>query len=61
MDFGVAMTPDERQQEEDLQHAMLEEVDQLIQDAKKRPITDDEAQVLCWHCGLLDRSYRRHA
>ena len=31
---------------------MEQELDELIQAAKKRPITDEEACVLFFHCGL---------
>lgn len=34
------------------EQAMEQEVDELIEEAKKRPITPDEAAVLRWHCGL---------
>jgi hypothetical protein len=37
------------QQELELQQSMIEEVKEIIQDAKKRPITDDEATILLWH------------
>jgi hypothetical protein len=37
------------QQGQELQQSMIEEVREIIQDAKKRPITDDEATILLWH------------
>lgn len=51
------MTPEERKHEEDLQQAMLEEVDELIDEAMKRPITRDEADCLRWHAGTLTRRH----
>lgn len=45
------------QQELELQESMLDEVDDIIDCAMKRPITKDEADCLRWHCGTLTRRH----
>jgi hypothetical protein len=35
-----------------IEQAMQQEVEELIDEATKRPITNDEKAVLRWHCGL---------
>jgi hypothetical protein len=45
------------QQELELQEAMLDEVEDIIDAAMKRPITRDEADCLRWHAGTMTRRH----
>jgi F0F1-type ATP synthase membrane subunit b/b' len=47
----------EHQQEQELQQAMEDEADEIIDQAMKRPISKDEADCLRWHCGTLTRRH----
>ena len=41
-----------------VQEAMEEEMRELVEEAKRRPITDDEAAAILWHMQIDNREHR---